>query len=331
MLMLGKAPASLLRAVVPLLVVACSGAPTLQRDDEVIDAPPPNKQRPTPPPKTEGAPAATPPAPQSDQAKRCRIDDAFGPLARLDTLRTLEPEAHVSLTADELTIVFERGSDTSASIWSARRARLDQPFGTPVQEVPAPSFSPSISADGTTLYFTRAVGSTYDIFRASRASVTSRFGLADPVTAVNTSSSSELMPFVRGDELWFSTDRTGGYDLYRAPRVGEGFAAPFLVAELATPDYDFGSVLTDDGLAIYFTRRVRTLVGETAYEAYVATRASKTDRFSEPRTVPELMQPGTVTTPTWISPDNCRLYVTSDRAGAPGEFDPYVASRMPPP
>ena len=59
-----------------------------------------------------------------------------------------------------------------------------------------------------------------------------------------------------------------------------------------------------------------------------ADRPTTAAPFGSIAQVPVVDAPG-LDHPTWISPDDCRLYLHSDRTGGSGGFDYYVAERAP--
>src|SRR5690348_60821 len=78
-----------------------------------------------------------------------------------------------------------------------------------------------------------------------------------PLAELN-SAGEDRTPWLSRDELeiFFSSDRAGTADLYRATRAhaGDAFSAPELVAELSTSDADYDPFLSDDALTIWFWR-----------------------------------------------------------------------------
>jgi hypothetical protein len=67
------------------------------------------------------------------------------------------------------------------------------------------------------------------------------------------------------------------------------------------------------------------------YDLFVARRTTPTGTFATPTLVPELNDANAAVSdvPSWISADDCRLYLTSDRASVGGPSDVYVATRTP--
>ena len=64
---------------------------------------------------------------------------------------------------------------------------------------------------------------------------------------------------------------------------------------------------------MYFTSG-RT--GSMAQDVWTATRATTSTMFGTPVVVSEVSSVAN-DTPRWLSPDGCRLYISSDRSGSP--------------
>ena len=62
------------------------------------------------------------------------------------------------------------------------------------------------------------------------------------------------------------------------------------------------------------------------WDVWAASRDSPADDFGEPVLVGGMVNGDAGEAPTWLSPDNCRLYFKSD---ADGDFDLWVATREP--
>ena len=61
------------------------------------------------------------------------------------------------------------------------------------------------------------------------------------------------------------------------------------------------------------------------FDVFLSTRASTSQPWSAPSQVAELDTPS-IEVPSWLSPDLCRLYLTTNRGG---NYDIYLASRSP--
>jgi Tol biopolymer transport system component len=161
-----------------------------------------------------------------------------------------------------------------------------------------------------------------DLFFASQAGMPDSFSMVTAIAAINTADDETqcFLPLDR-DELYFQSPRTGGGDVYMSKRNGTSFSAPILVAGIASGSDEGDPVVTPDGLTIYFRSDRPASIG--GYNIYVATRTDVADAFGNVQLVPNV-NTAADEGPSWISPDDCRLYVSSDVAGS---NDIYVATR----
>lgn len=115
-----------------------------------------------------------------------------------------------------------------------------------------------------------------------------------------------------------------------APVTDAGAVGGFRILDLLT-DRDQRPVISADGLSLYF----ESLGADAASDAsdaetdvHVARRSTLSDPFGPATKVPNVNGPGR-DRPTWISPDDCRLYIASWRErpvyGDPSEM--FVATR----
>jgi hypothetical protein len=239
--------------------------------------------------------------------------------------------SNARLTGDELSIFFMRtlpaGSATNNEILVATRADRTAAFdgAKVVTEVASTSNegSPSLSADGLTMYLhTNRTGGPggYDIYVSRRASMTAAWG--KPVlSAAVSSASTEFDPFARpdGKMIVFASNRTKNFDLYRSSLGANGaLGAPTPITELNTTADEANPTLTADGLALYFSRMVGT-----SKDVFVARRATLADPFG-PATKIEELSTAQQEWPSWISADECVLYLTVEVAP---KKEVYVAER----
>jgi len=278
---------------------------------------------------SDGPSADAPPVPEGG----CDREKGFGePTFVAGYVNTSAHEALPRLTADELTMVFERRDADGATprIMQATRTSRFAPFGEPRELQIADAAGraePAITPDGLTLYFVSSPGGngTFDVFRASRKQLTQDFAGLEQVQSVS-SPAHDSQPFVTADEkqLWFASNRLGDggdSEIHRA-YLKEADAAAAVVEELRSPAGDHVPVLSHDGRTIFFAS-FRQDAG--AANIWMATRASPAGAFGEPREVPGLSSP-TIDAPGTLSQDGCRLYLSSRRAA--GNADIYMAERL---
>jgi hypothetical protein len=237
------------------------------------------------------------------------------------------------LTPDELTIVF--WSDrTPNGIYIATRTSRTSPFGTP-QAVAAVNSStggafPSITADGLTIFLESDKSGAYQIYSASRTTLGAQFSAPSAVT-IPTFMSSDGKNYVLPDEsaIYFVSYRSGpgAGDIYRSQiSAGLQFGTPVLVPNVNGTSSDYDPVVTPDELTLYFSSDRPDPAAKGTFDIWMAKRASLGAAFDPPVNVQEVNS-SAIEEPSWISPDNCRLYLY--RQGADTYYKIYVASRSP--
>jgi len=265
--------------------------------------------------------------------------DAPAPVAGLNTA---DVEGVPRLTPDELELYFyfyasgNDGGTADPNLHRAQRTSVDQPFGAaialPRVNTTAAEYDPSVSSDGLTLFFesNRVAGEGYHLYMSTRLSHAAEFETPAELANVNSASVTDTdeEPFVTADrqELWFASNRAGGLgnvDIYRAEWNGASFGNVVGVTSLSTSASDYYPTLSADKLTIYLSSTRPG--GQGGYDIWTAHRSTTNDGFPPPKLVAELNSSG-VEYVGWLSPDNCRIYFSSDRAGT---FDIYVASRHP--
>lgn len=239
-------------------------------------------------------------------------------------------DTHATLTDDELTIFFNRLTGvTREAIYSAGRKNIGDVFASPQEETfngLTDTEDPALSPDGLSLFFTsnRLNGpNNYDLWVVTRPSITSGF-LASPsrLGALNSPTQERTASVAANGELWFASDRGGDFDLYRAAALSDGgYAVPALVADVSSSASESSSVHSRDGLTVMFASDRSGGIGKA--DIWVATRTSPGAALGAPVPVGKLSS-SSDDLPAWLSPDQCRLYLTSDRGGS---FRVYVASR----
>jgi Tol biopolymer transport system component len=269
-------------------------------------------------------------------AARCNPTADFGPGIPMSELNVLWGDSESArLSPDELTIYFSSDRDGGAGdfdIWTAGRATLDGGFGTPsnLQGVNTSGLErfPSVTANGLFLYESTRPAN-YTIGVGTRGNTVTTFGGFGTVAQVS-GTANDINPYVLPDHsaLYFGSDRSGSYDIFRAARVGGSYQTPVAVPGAlinTTANEEQDPVVTQDELTLYFASG-RGDVG--SLDIYVATRKSTAAAWGAPQVLLSISTPD-VDTPTWISPDNCVLYFTRNVAhdGGPVHYDLYYAVR----
>jgi Tol biopolymer transport system component len=273
------------------------------------------------------------PSPDARAAGACDLGQPFGAAKLVGGagINTADDERAPRLSPDELTMYFAstRQSPGTADydLYAAARPSRSADFNLPVHLTALSSSvddrDPSVRGDGLVLYFHSARGTSYDIYQSTRTDITSEFGAPVVVPAVNTSSVDEG-PSIRpdGKVMYFMSNRSGQYLIYRSAVGANGFDAPVLITAMTAspgPGATGQPVVTDDDLTLFYTQ----FTTETGQDIWEVTRASTDAEFANPHPVTEL-NTSSHEEPGWVSPDGCRMYFWSDRAGS---SDLWLAER----
>ncbi|MGH7285597.1 MAG: hypothetical protein ACRELY_29100, partial [Polyangiaceae bacterium] len=210
-----------------------------------------------------------------------------------------------------------RGPADAGSLFDffrASRADTTLPFQdtTPLNELnlsTANDTNLTVSADGLFAVFAsdRADDAgVADLYKSGRASANDPFGTPSMIIALGVADPLAT-PFltVDGKELWFSAIADGGQSqtTYVAPLVDGGFKPA-----TARPDIEgWSAVLSDDKLTAYYAAGVNSATNAIR----VAHRTGALEPFPPGSLVNEVNAGGD--TPSWLSPDGCRLYFTTRR------------------
>ena len=129
-------------------------------------------------------------------------------------------------------------------------------------------------------------------------------------------------------ELYFSSNRSGGEDIWRSTRVSvdEPWGTPSLVNELNGEFIDATPGIAPDGLTIWFesTRRA-TDQDLTSTDIFVSQRSARDAVWSEPTLVSELSTAGRDSAP--MPSSSLLLSFSSWRDGGVGDTDIYATLR----
>ena len=238
-----------------------------------------------------------------------------------------------SLSPDEHTIYLWREiNDSNNDIYIATRTRITDDFDPPqplmgIRTVQSEA-EPWVVPTGLTLLFSSHPRGPIHIQKATRPTLQDPFYLPlEDLSAEDTSTAAYRTPYLtsNGEELWFVSDRgsdAGMLDVWRRSKSGDGFSSPVWVSELSSSSPEMYPVLTADKLTIYISSTRPKGMGR--YDIWRAHRSVSSEPFGVPEPVPELNTTSDDRA-TWLSPDGCRLYLSSDRNNRMGFNDVFVA------
>jgi len=255
-------------------------------------------------------------------ARACDPAAPFGAPQPVPGVKTAAYEGSATLSHDEREIYFEVYAGSASQLYVARRATTGEPFGAPavlsLDAGGASNYGAMLSLDDVTFVFASDRGGASSLYRATRASRQADFGAPSVVAGLGVAAESGYLTSQNAG-LWLTARQPNGkLDLYFAATGG----AARDVTELNTDATETGPVPTADGDVVFFGSSRDDPAG-TRLDVWMATRASATSAFGAPTRVTEL-NTADDDWPSWLSPDGCRLYLSSNRNG---NYDVYVATR----
>jgi hypothetical protein len=268
-----------------------------------------------------------------DASGRC---DKAKPFAAPQLVTELDQSAATEfgarLTADELTVFFTVADFSGIRIFSATRATTSVPFGTATfastLSATGSNSYPSITEDGLAMFLEsdRVADAGFDLFEAVRASKVGPFGAPAQIPSLDTPTF-DGEPYVApdGKTLYFVHGATsaGPFNIYASAWTGAQFGAPVVMGVVEANTSQSAPVITADGLTLYYASD--RAGGSGGIDVWKATRkVVGGPSFNAPVHVPELDTAST-DAPTWISADECVIYLQTTRNAA--ELKIYRAVR----
>jgi hypothetical protein len=243
------------------------------------------------------------------------------------------------LSPDELTLYFDGtlpGGD--ANLYVTTRASLVDGFVAPtllsIVNSTADDVNPSVSSDGLTLWFAsnRVASEPFHIYVATRTSILATFGSPAIASGISTGDGTvdDAQPFETADskEVWFASKRApnlGGFDVWRAVASPSGLMRPLLVPEVNSSANEIAPTLSADRLMVYVETNHAVAGAKAGGDVWRSRRSSVDDGFP-PLTLVSEISTDKNDSPSWMSFDNCRIYLTEDDGVAD---DIFVAVRQP--
>ena len=259
-------------------------------------------------------------------SERCPAEAKFLRVESVADINDGTDQTSARLSADQTTIYYShRVIDSHPfDISMATRESTDAPF---VPKGPLPllggASGPSISADGQRLYFAVDVQNDPQLFVATApfTQATSRM-----ITELG-SGRQEYQPYLSasGSSLYFvrRSSNAEPADIFVSRIVDGRYTDPIPVLEVNTTAGESSPVLSSDELRLYFASDRSG--GQGDLDVYLVTRPDVSAPFGPAVPVAELNTPQ-ADVPSWISADDCTLYLSSKRPGS-GGLDVWRASR----
>ncbi|HEY1817161.1 MAG TPA: hypothetical protein VGG74_32665 [Kofleriaceae bacterium] len=288
---------------------------------------------------TTDAPTDAPSIDGSAQPRDCMAEWRSGTIAfeapqLISELSTSGIERDPFVSQDELTIYFSHDSpEGDMDVYTASRAHVGDAFGSAsafdVVNTSDDESKMSISTDGLTLIVCRSVASGGDDdYMTTRGSAGDAWTTPqlDDLDTVNDDNYAPYDPELGSD----------GNTLYFAPVVLDGDSQQLALATRSDPSSELGPAIIPgyaanagygdadpwidgSGDVLVFSR---VAVGSTDVDIVYMT-AGGSGQFGSPAPVPGVNTIGTADGDPWVSPDGCRMYLSSTRGGT---YDLYVAT-----
>jgi hypothetical protein len=175
----------------------------------------------------------------------------------------------------------------------------------------------ALSQDADLLLFASGSGTSYDLFSSVRTAGT--FGARVALSAEINTADLETDPFLSSDgrTLYFARLVSGEFRTFQATLGPNGFASPTVIPGLENRSARY-PVVSADGKTILFH--------DNATGTFSARRSDASSAFGNVTSFPDIEAAAVVTS---ISPDNCRVYFSSSRAGGVGRGDLWMLARRP--
>jgi hypothetical protein len=279
-----------------------------------------------------GTPETSVPNDAAFDAGPCSALAPFTTIAPLSSLSTPAEESVAHLRQDESLAFITRGASVA---FYDRQSNGAWDGGAGVEINAGNADNVRLTDDLLSGYYNAYLGggiNSQRIHAVSRGTTSTPFtGSGGRLELGAQNLEADFEPFVLPDQqtLYFVTSRAndagGNSQLWFAKRAGgSSWTPPQPVPGVSSVPGERRPVVSSDEKVIYFASE---RVANAKQNVFVGVRADK----SAPFVVSEVTELSTASDeyPSWISPDLCRLYFVSDRAGGPGQRDVWLASRKP--
>jgi WD40-like Beta Propeller Repeat len=266
----------------------------------------------------------------------CDTTKAWGTPVLLAGVNSTDAEVGVTLTADELTIVFASnrtpGSGSDFNFWIAQRSSKTKDFNAPTIlesvttngiNTTADERGVSMSGDGTKLVFRSSRTNNYDLYASTRPSIQAPFSAPVPLNDLNTNGIENTPSLnLSATRLTYGTQfADGGAQFFEATPNGNGWTKQPVVGDFLQGDDAL--MLTNDGLHGFFGSHRAPNAGSS--DIWATNRSALDQPFVTGNVLTNLNS-AAFDSAGWISPDGCHIYLSSARGG---NFHIFVAERVP--
>jgi hypothetical protein len=287
-----------------------------------------------------------------------RADFVFGEAVKTRTLMpTLDGTSDwidcFSYDGLEMYVSLERqGGYGSTDLWVSRRMSTEDDWGPlenlgPLLNTSQYDDSASISADGLTLYFRSMRDNlSTDLYMTTRPTRDTPWGPPVNLGPMVNSSSIEQRPCISADglELYFSSDRSGGYggfDIYvtRRKTLNDPWGQAENIGPAVNSVYvEFAPCLSPDGLMLLFSDQWAYVVlggmpprpgGYGACDMWMTRRASLSDPWQTPVNLGHRVNSAIHEVVPRLSPDGSKMYFNTNSGNVYQDFQGWQIPIIP--
>lgn len=247
-------------------------------------------------------------------------------------VNTMAIEENTAVSADGLTLIFNRTVRGRAELWQSKRRTIDSEFENATRMPEPINFNvstndcPFLSQDGLSLWFAsnrRGTLGPRDLWVSHRETLDSQWGEAVNIGPPVNTESFEQSPFVTADglTLLFSrVDVMGRFKIYSSQRADTTgpFDEPRLLPYVNSGRCSSFPRLTADGLTLVY---IHCRPNEETLRLWAATRRSEADDFASPVMLSGPINSDLAAGPS-ITQDGMQIFFTSNRGQPdPAQFD----------
>lgn len=254
-----------------------------------------------------------------------------------------------AISKDGLSLYFasnRTGGLGGFDMYVSQRASVDDPWSSPLNlgatvNTAFDEGNPAFSRDEHLMFFqSKRPGGlgNIDIWVSQREHTHDDFDWQPAVNlgpGVNSAADDNGPSYFENEEdgapqLYFGSSRPGGLgvsDIYLSEQMADGsFGPAVLVTELSSTSNENDPSIRHDGLEIFFQSNRIGSIG-TAFDLWVATRASTLDAWSTPVSLGATVNTASIDNNAYLSSDGMTLFFASDRLGGFGGVDLYMTTR----
>jgi len=242
-----------------------------------------------------------------------------------------QDQTNPTLSADALTMYFDRAGATNVDVYVTHRDARDLPWSSP-------AIVASVSSSRNQGQLAVSQDGTFAVFASDRSSATQLYyalgpdanGAFAPATQTQVApdnvfaTSFDPVLVAGGRHLYYGNvlaDTSEHVELATRATTSDPFGPPVALDELKLSSEEGDPTLSPDELVIVYTDGNTVM----ANDLYYATRTSTADPFGTPQLLPDVDLPGVDDRDGWLAYDGCELFFVTNRQG---RLKLYVAAAL---